>query len=104
MAGKICITQKSNSQPLPSRTQMLMEVPQLYYGGLLFSILHANIISFYFLPRLTEDVVSPSTAISVPARHAAPLFPQVCTTRPKLVMVGGGGDLGWGTGMTLAKG
>ncbi|KAI5711940.1 hypothetical protein M8J75_004459 [Diaphorina citri] len=31
-------------------------------------------------PQLTEEVVSPSSAIPVPARHAAPLFPQLIST------------------------
>ncbi|XP_026685277.1 uncharacterized protein LOC113470781 [Diaphorina citri] len=30
--------------------------------------------------RLTEEVVSPSSAIPVPARHAAPMFPQLIST------------------------
>uniref|UniRef100_A0A8D8XWE5 Golgi-specific brefeldin A-resistance guanine nucleotide exchange factor 1 n=2 Tax=Cacopsylla melanoneura TaxID=428564 RepID=A0A8D8XWE5_9HEMI len=31
-------------------------------------------------PQLTEEVVSPSSAIAVPARHAAPTFPQLIST------------------------
>uniref|UniRef100_A0A8D8UNS7 Uncharacterized protein n=1 Tax=Cacopsylla melanoneura TaxID=428564 RepID=A0A8D8UNS7_9HEMI len=31
-------------------------------------------------PGLTEEVVSPSSAIAVPARHAAPTFPQLIST------------------------